>query len=232
MTFTLPPRIPNGRTVLDLYCCQGGATAGYQAAGFRVVGVDLDDQPRYIGDEFWQSDAISFLTVHRNWILAHVAFIHASPPCQLDSDCQRIQDNEHPDLIEPTRAALEELGLPYVIENVGGAIPKLGEPVMLCGAMFGLTRTYRHRYFAPGRWVLRQPEHPQHETRQIKMGRSARNGEVIQAIGNFAGVGVIRDEWDVPWMNRDGIREAIPPAYTEWIGGQLAEHLAGLAVAS
>lgn len=219
------------RTVLDVYCKQGGATAGYQAAGFRVVGVDLDDQPRYIGDEFWQSDALGFLAVHRDWILSEVAFVHASPPCQFDSDCQRIQDNTHPDLIEPTRAALEDLGLPYVIENVGGAVPKLREPVMLCGAMFGLARTYRHRYFSTGGWDLPQPAHPEHAARQVKLGRSARGDEAIQAIGNFAGVGIIRAEWDVPWMNRDGIREAIPPAYAEWIGRQFAEQHAVQGVA-
>lgn len=211
------------RTVLDLYCCQGGATKGYQTAGYRVVGVDLEDQPRYIGDEFWQSDAISFLTVHRDWILGNVTFIHASPPCQFDSDCQRIQGREHPDLIEPTREALEDLGLPYVIENVGGAMAKLKNPVELCGLMFGLTRTYRHRYFeAGGGWTLPQPHHPRHEAAQVKMGRSPRSGEVIQAIGNFAGVGIVRDEWGVPWMNRDGIREAIPPQYSAWVIRQFA----------
>lgn len=204
--------------LLDLYSCQGGAAKGYQNADFHVVGVDIQDQPRYIGDEFWQSDAISFLAVHRAWILRTVAMVHASPPCQLDSDCQRIQDNDHPDLIGPTREALEDLGIPYVIENVGGAVPKLKNPVELCGLMFGMTRTYRHRYFEAGGWNLPQPRHPRHEAPQVKMGRSPQAGEVIQAVGNFAGVGVIRNEWDVPWMNRDGIREAIPPAYSEWIG--------------
>lgn len=218
------------RTVLDLYCCQGGATAGYQNAGYRVVGVDLDDQPRYIGDEFWQSDAISFLTVHADWIRREVAFVHASPPCQLDSDCQRIMDREHPDLIGPTRDALDALGVPYVIENVGGAVPKLHSPVELCGLMFGMNHTYRHRYFEAGGWSLPQPHHPRHAAPQVKMGRSPRPGEVIQAIGNFAGVGIIRGEWGVPWMNRDGIREAIPPQYAEWIGRQFAEHTARLGV--
>jgi DNA (cytosine-5)-methyltransferase 1 len=211
------------RTVLDLYCCQGGATAGYQTAGYKVIGVDLDDQPRYIGDDFHRADAIGFLTVHRDWIRANIAFVHASPPCQLDSDCQRIMDREHPDLIEPTREALDELGLPYVIENVSGAVPKLKQPVELCGLMFEMSRTYRHRYFeAGGGWTLPQPHHPRHEAPQVKMGRAPQPGEVIQAIGNFSGVGIIRDEWGVPWMNRDGIREAIPPQYSEWIIRQFA----------
>jgi DNA (cytosine-5)-methyltransferase 1 len=207
--------------LLDLYCCQGGATAGYQAAGFRVIGVDVDDQPRYCGDEFHRADAIGFLTVYAEWIRREVTLVHASPPCQFDSDCQRIMDNEHPDLIEPTRQALEDLGVPYVIENVGGALPKLNDPVELCGWMFGLQRTYRHRYFATGGgWTLPQPPHPRHTAPQMKLGRKPRDGWVIQAIGNFSGVDIIRAEWGVPWMNRDGIRESIPPAYARYVGEQ------------
>lgn len=207
--------------LLDLYSCQGGATRGYQQAGFTVHGVDIDAQPRYIGDAFTQADVIPFLTDNLDWIRQTFTFVHASPPCQLDSDCQRIMGREHPDLIEPTRELLDKTGLPYVIENVGGATPKLQQPIELCGLMFGMTRTYRHRYFeAGGNWTLPQPHHPQHETPQVKMGRPARNGEVIQAVGNFSGVNIVRTEWNVPWMNRDGIREAIPPAFARYIGQQ------------
>jgi DNA (cytosine-5)-methyltransferase 1 len=209
--------------LLDLYCCQGGATRGYQQAGFYVAGVDLEDQPRYIGDEFWQADALGYLAIHADWIRTKVAFIHASPPCQFDSDCQRIMGREHPDLIGPTRDALDGLGVPYVIENVGGAVSKLKNPVELCGLMFGLQRTYRHRYFEAGGWTLPQPAHPGHAAPQAKMGRPPRDGEVVQAVGNFSGVGIVRAEWDVAWMNRDGIREAIPPAYARYIGEQFAD---------
>jgi DNA (cytosine-5)-methyltransferase 1 len=209
--------------LLDLYCCQGGATKGYQDAGYIVTGVDIDPQPRYleINPSFHQADAVQFVYDRLTWIRETFDFIHASPPCQFDSDCQRIRDNEHPDLIEPTREALDATGLPYVIENVSGARAKLRNPVELCGLMFGMTRTYRHRYFeAGGGWTLEQPHHPRHEAAQAKMGRPARDGEVIQAIGNFSGVGIVRAEWTVPWMNRDGIREAIPPAYTQYIAQQ------------
>jgi DNA (cytosine-5)-methyltransferase 1 len=207
--------------VLDLFCCQGAASRGYEQAGMAVVrGVDISPQPRY-PYPFTQADAISYVLD----MVLEVDFVHASPPCQFDSDCQRIQGNEHPDLIGPTREALDLTGLPYVIENVSGAVPKLRDPVMLCGAMFGL-RTYRHRYFETGGgFSFRAPEHPEHTARQAKMGRAPRPGEFIQAVGNFSGVSRVREDWGVPWMNRDGIREAIPPAYTEYIGRQFISHL-------
>jgi DNA (cytosine-5)-methyltransferase 1 len=211
---------PDGRPIaVDLYCCQGGATRGYQQNGFYVIGVDLDPQPRYCGDEFWQADAIAWLEAHAGFIREQVALVAASPPCQFDSDCQRIMGRDHPDLIEPTREALEEIGVPYVLENVRGALPKLKDPVELCGTMFNL-RTYRHRYFETGGWTLAQPAHPQHTAPQTKMGRAPQPGEFVQAIGNFSGVGMVRDDWGVPWMNRDGIRESIPPAYARYVGEQ------------
>ncbi|MEV7670227.1 SAM-dependent methyltransferase [Streptomyces sp. NPDC088752] len=200
--------------LLDAFCCQGGAAAGYAAAGFDIVGVDIAPQPRY-PYRFIQADAVAFIREHG----ARFTFIHASPPCQHDSECQRIQGNTHPDLIAPTRAALESTGRPWVIENVGGAVPKLRGPVMLCGAMFGL-ETYRHRYFETGGWTLTAPGHPAHVAPQAKMGRPIPPGYYGQFVGNFSGVDHARRIMGVPWMNRDGIRECIPPAYTQAIGTQ------------
>ncbi|MFG2272491.1 SAM-dependent methyltransferase [Streptomyces chartreusis] len=203
----------NRPRVLDLYCCQGGAAKGYADAGFEVLGVDISPQPRY-PYVFVQADAVDFVREHG----AEFDFIHASPPCQFDSDCQRLQGNAHPDLIGPTRAALEATGRPFVIENVRGALPKLRTPVLLCGGMFGLA-TYRHRYFEfGGGFHLIQPRHPRHTVSQAKMGRPVPPGHFGQFIGNFSGVALARQVMGVEWMNRDGIRECIPPAYTELIG--------------
>ncbi|MET7823495.1 SAM-dependent methyltransferase [Streptomyces sp. NPDC005386] len=199
--------------LLDLYCCQGGAAKGYNDAGYDVTGVDKDPQPRY-PYAFVQADAIAYVLAHG----AEFDFIHASPPCQFDSDCQRIQGNTHPDLIAPTRAALELTGRPWVMENVGGAVPKLNDPVMLCGRMFGLDN-YRHRFFEPGGgFTLEQPAHAVHTVPQAKMGRPVPPGQYGQFVGNFSGVPLARRVLGVPWMNRDGIRECIPPAYAEHIG--------------
>ncbi|MFF8558800.1 SAM-dependent methyltransferase [Streptomyces albidoflavus] len=209
--------LSNGLRVLDLYCCQGGAAAGYAAAGFEVTGVDIAPQPRY-PYRFIQADAIAFAREHG----AEFDFIHASPPCQLDSDCQRLRGNTHPDLIGPTRTALEATGRPFVIENVRGALPKLRNPTLLCGAMFSL-RTYRHRYFEPGGGLtIAQPGHPAHTAPQAKMGRPVPPGHYGQFVGNFSGVSLARQVMSVTWMNRDGIRECIPPAYTHHIARTLA----------
>lgn len=202
--------------MLDLFCCQGGASEGYTRAGFEVHGVDIEPQPRYM-HRFTQADAVAYLYDNAAEIRRTYVFVHASPPCQFDSDCQRIMRNDHPDLIGPTREALENVGLPYVIENVRGALPKLNDPVELCGTMFGL-ETYRHRYFESSGFEIPVPPHPQHTAPQAKMGRAPKPGEFVQAVGNFSGVGRVRGDWGVGWMNRDGIREAIPPAYAQWIG--------------
>ncbi|MFJ9021596.1 SAM-dependent methyltransferase [Streptomyces sp. NPDC102259] len=188
---------------------------GYHLAGFDVVGVDITPQPRY-PFTFVQADAVAFIREHG----AGFDFIHASPPCQHDSECQRIQGNAHPDLIAPTRTALESTGRPWVMENVRGAVPKLNSPVMLCGTIFGL-ENYRHRFFEPGGgFTLAQPVHAAHLVPQAKMGRPVPPGHYGQFVGNFSGVALARRVLGVPWMNRDGIRECIPPAYTEWIATQ------------
>ncbi len=229
MPQTIPIRRARGRLLrlLDLYCCQGGAAKGYDDAGFDVTGVDKDPQPRY-PFRFVQAGAIAFVLEHG----AEFDFIHASPPCQFDSDCQRIQGNTHPDLIAPTRAALEATGRPWVIENVGGAVPKLRDPVMLCGTMFHLA-TYRHRFLeVSGGFTLPQPWHPEHTVPQAKMGRPVPPGHYGQFVGNFSGVDHARRVMGVPWMNRDGIRECIPPAYARWTGTHARYSLLAGAVAA
>ena len=148
--------------------------------------------------------------------------IHASPPCQAHTLAQKIMKNDYPDLIKPTREALRSIGRPYVIENVPGA--PLFDAVELCGSMFGI-ETYRHRLFETGGFELRVPEHPAHEARTTKMGRPPRDGEYMHIVGNFSGVERARRVMGMPWANRDGLREAIPPAYAKFIGWQLLSAL-------
>lgn len=220
----------NRPKLLDLFCCQGGASRGYADAGFEVVGVDIEPQPRY-PFKFRQARAADFFANHAHEYQAW----HASPPCQAHTNAQKIQGRYHIDLIPPTRQMFDEANayrvqngvkpVPYVIENVPGS--PLINPVELCGEMFGLA-TYRHRLFETN-WELRVPEHPEHVARTTKMGRAPVEGEYMHVVGNFSGVQRAREVMGMPWANRDGLREAIPPAYTEWIGRQLIEHLGATA---
>lgn len=204
--------------LLDLFCCQGGSSSGYAAAGFDVTGVDMNPQPRY-PFRFIQADALEYLAENAQ----HFDAIHASPPCQAYSICQRIQGNEHPDLIGPVRELLERAYKPYVIENVVEARDELIAPILLCGEMFGL-RTYRHRLFETS-FELIAPEHPAHPRPTTKMGRPVRNGENMHVVGNFTGVDLAREVMGMPWASRDGLREAIPPIYAEFVGRQLMRNL-------
>ena len=138
--------------LLNLFCGAGGATRGYQLAGFHVTGVDIDPQPNYCGDEFHQADAMA-------WPLDGYNAIHASPPCQHYSAGKhmwkgRLPDDRHPDLVDATRERLRGAGVPYVIENVVGA--PLTNYVVLCGDMFGLG-VKRHRLFETSFMVWNPP---------------------------------------------------------------------------
>lgn len=206
--------------LLDLCCCQGGASAGYAQAGFQVDAVDIDDQPNhYPGARFIQADAFEYLgDCWREYDAYHV-----SPWCQGYSDCHRIRKNDHPMQIGLFRALLRSTGKPYVIENVEGARWAMRDPIMLCGAPLGL-RTYRHRLIESN-VKLEEPHHPPHWVPQTKMGRPVKDGTFYHAVGNFSGVGLARSDMGVPWMNRDGIRECIPPVYARYVGAQLLEHI-------
>lgn len=219
--------------LLDLYCCQGGASEGYEEAGFDVYGVDIDPQPRY-PFMFVQMDAldamqallaggsITFKDSHGNRetvTLDDFYAIHASPPCQAHTKAWKLNKREHPKLIAPTRDLLLQSKLPYVIENVEEAAVELIRPERLCGASFGID-TYRHRLFETN-WSLFTPPHLTHKARTTKMGRAPVDGEYMHIVGNFSGVDKARQVMGMSWASRDGLREAIPPAYAKFIGLQL-----------
>jgi DNA (cytosine-5)-methyltransferase 1 len=210
--------------LLDLYCCAGGAGAGYHRAGFDVTGVDISPQPRY-PYRFTQSDAIEFL--HRNH--RHFDAVHASPPCQSYTPLRALHpDKRYPDLVAATRAALRDTGLPYVIENVMTAPLDKVRSVVLCADNLGL-RTVRHRRFEYGGGLtLTQPRHIPHRARTATKQRRQRWAEgwhvsITGDVGTYVGP----EAMGIDWMSGDELCEAIPPAMTEWVGRQMLAHLAG-----
>jgi DNA (cytosine-5)-methyltransferase 1 len=223
--------------IVDLFCGAGGAAVGYHRAGFDVVGVDIDPQPRY-PYEFHQRDALDFLldTKRRPYRLRHFAAIHASPPCQRWSDATGVSGvrEDWPDLISPLRELLIGTGLPYVIENVEGS--PLRDPVTLCGVMFpSELAVLRHRLFETN-WPLPQPGHAPHPLVYTRDRRKAHYGKLDQDTsfvqvtgGGNCSVARAREAMGIDWMTKAELNEAIPPAYTEYVGWHLREHLGTLA---
>ena len=203
--------------LLDLYSGAGGAGMGYHRAGFDVTGVDVQTQPRY-PFAFHQADALAYLAAHGREYDA----IHASPPCQRYSrgSKQSKTAGNHPDLIAATRTALLAAGRPYVIENVADARPWLRGSFLLCGSMFPELRTYRHRFFESSVFML-APSHRAHTVRTPRSNVYV-PGLFMTVYGHVSPVSKAREVMGIDWpMTQREVTEAIPPAYTEFIGAQL-----------
>lgn len=227
--------------LLDLYSCAGGAAMGYHRAGFtEIVGVDINNQPRY-PFTFVKGDALGYLKEHGHEFDA----IHASPPCQHASAGTRALRahgaREFPKLIEPTRAILNELGKPYVIENVKGA--DLRDPLLLCGTMFGLTaidddgtplEMWRHRLFESNMDLL-PPMECQHgkyaEQVAGSYGGARRDKHEARHVrhGGYVPSKAIQAELlGIDWMAQAELFQSIPPAYAQHLGVQILERIAVL----
>lgn len=215
--------------LLDLYCCAGGAGKGYADAGFTVTGVDRDPQPNYPFC-FTQDDVISYLKEKVKAIRLLVKVVHASPPCQ--DHCALTKGTNrglvYDDYLAETRELLEWVGLPYVIENVAGA--PIRKDLMLCGEMFDL-RVLRHRYFEFG-GGLTPPKikHPKHRGRVAGMRHGVwYEGPYFAVYGDGGGKGTVKqwqDAMGIDWTSvRREIAEALPPAYTRFIGEHVMKEL-------
>jgi len=219
----LPPRGDRPR-LLDLFCCAGGAGMGYHRAGFDVVGVDVKRRARN-PHPVLELDALS---LDPAWIARNFDAVHASPPCQFATELNN-DKSRHDNLIPGTRALLKASGLPYVIENVEGAKAHLIAPLVLCGTMFGLgtgsADLRRHRLFETSFDVVLTPPCAHERPRVIGVygghGRDRRrrvNGQDFSVEQRCEAMGI-------DWMSGAELSQAIPPAYTEFLGRQLLAHL-------
>ena len=218
--------------LLDLFCCAGGAGMGYHRAGFEVVGVDIVERPNY-PFEFHRGDAIEFLLAHGDEFDA----IHASPPCQakcsltIGTNEARGWGGEHEDLVAPAREALLAIGRPYVIEQPNGRAG-IRKDVRLNGELFGLG-VWRPRNFELGGWWAMQHQLPSRRgyVRGYRHG-VYRDGPYVAAYGDGgdkATVAEMQAAMGITWTDvREELTEAIPPAYTQWLGERLLEWLAAL----
>lgn len=229
--------------VLDLFCCAGGATKGYQRAGYEVVGVDIVPRPNYCGERFVQLDALEFVNRWLNgWPGAQERFalIHASCPCQAGCTLTNGTNQangwgaEHRQLVPETRELLERIGLPYVIEQPTGHKGLIRTDLRLCMDMFPIGDppwVQRHRDFEISGFTVPQPAHPKgivkgHRgyVRGLRHG-AWRDGPYVAAYGEGGGkatVAEMQHALGIDWTDvREELTEAIPPAYTEWVGKAL-----------
>lgn len=215
---------------------------GYHQAGFDVVGVDIRPQPRY-PFEFIQADCLKLDAAFLDTFDA----IHASPPCQAHSSISSVSGRQqhHVDCIPETRALLQASGRPWVMENVVGA--PLVHPFMLCGTMFGLMTSCgaelrRHRLFESNWFIGLQPQ-CSHGVGTSVVGvygghAHDRRRKTITVTGSVAQQNVIHNRsrltfpvgeaqraMGINWMTMSDLSQAIPPAYTQFLGTQLLHHL-------
>ena len=244
--------------LLDLFCCEGGASDGYRRAGYDVYGIDLFDkhtQRRYPFPSF-KGDAIlalarllagEFITFSNGEALSLADFsaIAASPPCQAYSITKHSHNNEHPDLVAPVRWLLKSTGLPYVMENVPGA--PLVNPLTLCGTEFNLVaqdidgrllHLKRHRLFESNLFLVGNGgcQCAAFKRRGYGVGGAYGGGSVDRQHakevrrGGYTPPKPIREALlGIDWMTQNGLSQSIPPAYTEHIGRQLIEQIGRVA---
>lgn len=124
------------------------------------------------------------------------------------------------------RATLDALpdDAAWVLENVVGA--QLPSPIMLCGASFGLGASgmdlARHRVFQTSVPMLAPP--CQHRPgRTLGVYGHGTNARHRAKLGRNLTVTEMREAMGIDWMDRATLTQAIPPAYTEWIGRHLLQ---------
>jgi DNA (cytosine-5)-methyltransferase 1 len=222
--------------LLDLFSGAGGAAMGYHRAGFEIVGVDIEPQKHY-PFEFHQADAFDYLRDHGK----EFDVIHASPPCQAFCDLRHQWNaKKHADLLTPMRNYLKIFAPNmWVIENVVGA--PIFDALTLCGTMFNLgtadAELWRHRIFECSVMVPR-PGVCNHRSKPACIGVYGGHGRdrrrVITVTGHSGGtrrrdgaqqftVEQRKEAMGIDWMTGAELSQAIPPAYTEWIGKRLME---------
>jgi DNA (cytosine-5)-methyltransferase 1 len=210
---------------------------GYSRAGFDVTGVDkalkrlpadtwIDDPaiPARYPFEFIKADAFDVLSDEA--FMARFDAVHASWPCQKFSVASKYKGTagRHKDLLTPGRRAMQAAGLPYVIENVPGAT--LRADYLLCGCMFALPGLRRERWFETSWHGFAMNLTHDHREPVVTVAGHGPPSWVREGVAVPVTVADWRRAMGIDWMTRDGLAQAIPPAYTEFVGARLLEHLA------
>lgn len=189
-------------TAIDLCCAEGGASAGLVQAGFEVLGVDIEPQPRY-PFKFMQADALGLDPD----FLAGFDLVWASPHCQAYSRTKGLTTSERPRDVERFRSLLQRAGRPYIMENVPGA--PLRVTTVLRGSDFGLP-IIRERHFESNVMLLTP-------------GSVDRSRPAVTMAGHFKGAALAREIVGMPWASIYGLAQCVPPAYAKYLAAQVRD---------
>lgn len=240
----------NKPKLLDLFARAQGTSVGYARAGFQVTASDIDTYVKHPEvSEFITADALAVLDDVA--FCRQFDVITASPPCQGYSVAPVANRESRPLLIAVVREKLERIGRPFIIENVVSSKSRaeMVNPIMLCGSMFGLgtvcrdgeyRQLRRHRYFDSNH-RLHTPGLCNHKgqpggvygtggggqmTRGYKfnggtIGVCGHGGTSPGARGYAGAKSESQVAMGIDWMRRDDLSQAIPPAYTTWLGQEM-----------
>lgn len=219
--------------LIDMYCGAGGCSMGYYMAALdlkleiEIIGVDRKPQPNY-PFKFVQADALEYFMEN----MSQFTHVHASPPCQKFTPAThylRARGQHYDDYLEETRALIELSKLPGVIENVPAS--PVRPDIMLRGDMFGL-KVLRKRHFETINWFMMNPGMPRKQGSAWEgdyvtvygKGGYKRSGRRPKKLPKFQKNTVV-ETWKyamgIWWMKKDTeLSQAIPPAYTRYIGNQ------------
>lgn len=220
--------------LIDFYCCGGGASEGFHRAGFDVLGIDNEPQPRY-RFEFARMSALDALDIlngggkiefdtGRLIGAEDVAAYVGSPPCKVHTSLKPFSASHHIDLIPDTRERFRASGKPYIIENVPGA--PLIDPVQLCGTAFGLgaqcidgwRNLKRHRLFESNVPLI-GTECPGDHGDVIGVYGVGGGGWQTRGYKGYADES--REAMGIDWLPQKYLSQALPPVYAKYLGHQL-----------